>query len=305
MYSTEWLIDPGPSKTRPRREGWCEQVGLPALMVKFGQVVLGPAGSGKSTYCSELHRYCQDTRRVVHIVNLDPAAEDFKYPVSIDIRELISVDDVAVELAMGPNGALVYCMEFLLKNVEWLEDKLEGYIDNDYLIFDLPGQIELYTHFPFMRSLIRKLESLDFRIQALYLLDSQFMADPAKFFGGCITALSAMVQLEVSHVNVLSKMDLVRDGREDRLDEFFDTDVESLVTELSLVTAPRYLKLNRAMGALLDDFKMVGFVPLDVSDEESIATLLLQADMALQYEDELEPVLRRELDDDADEDENH
>lgn len=34
----------------------------------------------------------------------DPAAEHFKYPVSIDIRNLISLDDVVEELALGPNG---------------------------------------------------------------------------------------------------------------------------------------------------------------------------------------------------------
>jgi GPN-loop GTPase len=272
-------------------------------MVKFAQVVLGPAGSGKSTYCAELQRYCNDSGRVVHVVNLDPAAEEFKYAVSIDIRELISVDDVASELAMGPNGALVYCMEFLLQNIEWLEDKLDAYVDNDYLILDLPGQIELYTHFPFMRELVRKLESWGFRIQALYMLDSQFMSDPAKFFGGCITALSAMVQLEVPHINVMSKMDLARGTDQNRLDDFFYTDVETLVNELSVVTGPRFLRLNAAMGALLDDFSMVQFVPLDVTDDDSVATLLLQADLALQYEDEIEPRRPPEMDEDDGDDE--
>ena len=28
-----------------------------------------------------------------------------------DIRDLISVDDVMAELGLGPNGALMYCME--------------------------------------------------------------------------------------------------------------------------------------------------------------------------------------------------
>lgn len=41
-------------------------------MVKFAQVVLGPAGSGKSTYCAELQRYCNDQRRALHVINLDP-----------------------------------------------------------------------------------------------------------------------------------------------------------------------------------------------------------------------------------------
>lgn len=269
-------------------------------MVKFAQLVLGPAGSGKSTYCAELQRYCADSGRSVHVVNLDPAAENFTYSLSVDMRELICVDDVSVSLSLGPNASLVYCMEFLLENISWLLDKLEPFVDNDYLIFDMPGQIELYTHFSFMRDLVAHLGSADFRMQALYMLDSQFMSDPAKFFGGAVTALSAMVQLEVPHVNVLSKMDLVRGAEEERLQDFFRTDVDVLVNELSHVTGPRFLRLNEAMGNLLDDFNMVQFVPLDVTDEDSLATLLLRVDLALQYEDEIEPKMPKDLDEDDD-----
>lgn len=60
-------------------------------------------------------------RRRVHIVNLDPAADHFEYPVAADIRELISIDDVMSELKLGPNGGLVYAMEYLVDNMDWLE----------------------------------------------------------------------------------------------------------------------------------------------------------------------------------------
>lgn len=43
-------------------------------MVKFAQVVLGPAGSGKSTYCGHLQRYCNDKGRSLHVINLDPVS---------------------------------------------------------------------------------------------------------------------------------------------------------------------------------------------------------------------------------------
>jgi GPN-loop GTPase len=48
------------------------------------------------------------------LIQTRPRKSDSKYSISIDVRELISVDDVATEFAMGQNGALVYCMEFLL-----------------------------------------------------------------------------------------------------------------------------------------------------------------------------------------------
>jgi len=37
----------------------------------------------------------------------DPAAENFYYPVSGDVRDLISVDDVTDALALGPNGLIL------------------------------------------------------------------------------------------------------------------------------------------------------------------------------------------------------
>lgn len=35
------------------------------------------------------------------------------------------------------------------------------------------------------------------------------MVEPSKFFSGTLAALSAMVNLEIPHVNVLSKMDIL------------------------------------------------------------------------------------------------
>ena len=34
----------------------------------------------------------------------DPAAEEFKYPVAIDVRDLISLSDAMEEMELGPNG---------------------------------------------------------------------------------------------------------------------------------------------------------------------------------------------------------
>mmetsp|Transcript_8350 Transcript_8350/g.17014 ORF Transcript_8350/g.17014 Transcript_8350/m.17014 type:complete len:273 (-) Transcript_8350:305-1123(-) len=255
-------------------------------MVRFGQLVMGPAGSGKSTYCTELSRHCEDMHRTVHVVNLDPAAESFAYPVAIDVRELISVDDVTEELRLGPNGGLVFCMEYLLDNLDWLDEKISDYLDDEYLVFDLPGQIELYTHFPVMRRLTRWLTlEMEFRLCAVYLLDSQFMVDSSKFFGGALSALSAMVQLEIPHVNVLSKMDLAAGVNQERLEEFLYPDIQSLIADLNENMGPTYVRLNQTLGALLEEFNMVNFTPLDVSDPDSIHDLLLAIDHALQYDE--------------------
>jgi hypothetical protein len=55
----------------------------------------------------------QAQKRTAHLFNLDPAAESTssEYQPSVDIRDLISLEDVMTELHYGPNGGLVYCFE--------------------------------------------------------------------------------------------------------------------------------------------------------------------------------------------------
>lgn len=51
-------------------------------------------------------------KRNIKIINLDPAAENFFYRCDIDIKELITVDKVMKQYKLGPNGALIFCMEY-------------------------------------------------------------------------------------------------------------------------------------------------------------------------------------------------
>ena len=45
----------------------------------------------------------------------------------------------------------------------------------------------------------------------MYCVDSQFMTDAPKYVAGSLQALSTMVTLEVPHVNLLTKVDLLPD----------------------------------------------------------------------------------------------
>lgn len=51
----------------------------------------------------------------------------------------------------------------------------------------------------------------------VFCLD-QFITDVTKFISGCMSSLSAMIQLELPHVNILSKMDLLQD--KSNIDEY-------------------------------------------------------------------------------------
>ena len=63
---------------------------------------------------------------------------------AVDVRELVSFDVVQRTLGLGPNGALMACMEHVAAHADWLGDKLAPLLASDvYLIFDCPGQAEL------------------------------------------------------------------------------------------------------------------------------------------------------------------
>ena len=229
------------------------------------------------------------------------------------------------ELHLGPNGGLIYCFEFLLENLDdFLTDKLETVSDEYLIVIDMPGQIELYTHVPIVPNLVRHLTkgSLNISMCAAYLLESTFIVDRAKFFAGTLSAMSAMLLLELPHVNILSKMDLVK-GQVARkeLKRFIDPDISllqdapesGLVYEYkdgvdngdpteaeSVMTGESFAKLNRAVGQLIDDFSLVSFLKLDVQDEDSVGAVLSYIDDAIQFHEAQEP--REPMEDLVDED---
>ena len=113
---------------------------------RYAQLIMGPAGSGKSTYCKILQDHFAVKGKTMRVLNLDPAAENFNYRCDIDIRECITVEDVMDELDLGPNGGLVFALEYelfrhLIENIEWLSDELDALGDDDYILIDCPGKI--------------------------------------------------------------------------------------------------------------------------------------------------------------------
>jgi GTPase SAR1 family protein len=70
----------------------------------FGQLVIGPPGSGKTTYCHGMQQYLSALGRRVAIVNLDPANDVLPYTPDVDVAELVCLDTVMEELHLGPNG---------------------------------------------------------------------------------------------------------------------------------------------------------------------------------------------------------
>ncbi len=254
--------------------------------VIFGQVVIGPPGSGKTTYCEAMSRFLKAIGRDVAIVNIDPANEGVPYVADVDVGDLIKLEDVMAHFKLGPNGGLVYCMEYLEKNVDWLIQKLNG-LRGKYVIIDCPGQVELYTHDHSVRNILSALEKFGTRLCAVNLVDAHYCSDPSKYISVCLTSLNTMMRIELPHVNVLSKADLIQ--KYGKLD--FGIDYYTEVLDLNYLVdrmpndpfTAKHKKLTEAITGLVQDSGLVSFLPLSVDSKEQMLAVKNNVDKANGY----------------------
>ncbi len=122
---------------------------------------------------------------------------------------------------------------------------MQAYGEDDYLIFDCPGQIELYSHVTVFRSFVDYLKRDGWNLAAVYTVDCQFVGDPTKFIAGSLQAMSAMVQLELPHVNILTKVDLL--GEENKVHQDPPRQMAHHLTCLISATAPQLSSFDSAL----------------------------------------------------------
>jgi len=247
----------------------------------YGQMVIGAPGSGKITYCAGLQQIFRAIKRPHVMINLDPANDNLAFDPHIDIRELITIEEVMERLGLGPNGALHYCMQTLASNMTWLKERLEQY-KGFYLVIDMPGQLELYCSTDSIQRTAQQFSKWHWQICAVHFSDSTYVNDVGKFVGVVLSSLSAMINLEMPQLNVLSKVDLLPDDAPFRLDYFEELPNLRYLTDCldDHPALARYKKLNQSICEMIENYGMVSFVPLDVEDKERMRNLLKQADNA-------------------------
>ncbi|RLN72772.1 hypothetical protein BBJ28_00022923 [Nothophytophthora sp. Chile5] len=271
----------------------------------FAQVVLGPPGAGKTTYCNGMQQFLQANGRDVAVVNMDPANEQLPYAAAVDVAELVSLESVMEELSLGPNGGLVYCMDYLAHNLDWLEERLAA-LKDQYVLFDFPGQVELYTHEESVHRILQRLQKLGYRLAVVHLVDAHHCTDSSKFVSVVMLSLSSMVRLELPHVNVLSKIDLMQQYGKLAFNLDFYTDVLDLRYLLDRLDEPdadeeddapvtleprraatatsrlaqRFRRMNEALVDVIEDFSLVSFVPLQIQDAATLQKVVAAIDKA-------------------------
>ncbi|KAL0488406.1 GPN-loop GTPase [Acrasis kona] len=260
----------------------------------FAQLVVGPPGSGKTTYCNGMKQFLDGIGRKCAVVNLDPANENTFDGVQIDVRDLCDLNVVMEELNLGPNGGLLYCMEYLVQNKNWLHDRIKEIGDDVYLLFDCPGQIELFTHHETLKDLCDTISNeWNYRMAAVHLIDAHHCSDPSKFMSALMVSLSTMIRLELPHVNILSKIDLVEQYGKLGFDISYYTDVQDLRylidgMENKEGKSTKFTKLNQGTAYILfadvvEEFSLVSFLTLNIEDKKSVYNVCKYVDKCNGY----------------------
>ncbi|KAL0569199.1 hypothetical protein V5O48_012764 [Marasmius crinis-equi] len=187
------------------------------------------------------------------------------------------------EHGLGPNGGMLYCLEYLEVNYDWLEDRLKELGQDAYVLFDLPGQVELSTNHESVKRIVEKLTKSGFRLAAVHLCDAHYVTDSSKYISVLLLSLRTMLHLELPHINVLSKVDLLKQYGELDFNLDFYTEVQDLsYLENTLNQAsPRFAALNMAIISLIEDYSLVGFETL--ADKNSMLHLTRAIDRATGY----------------------
>ncbi|KAL9255905.1 GPN-loop GTPase QQT1-like protein [Drosera capensis] len=192
--------------------------------------------------------------------------------------------------SLGPNGRLVYCMDYLEKNIDWLQSKLQPLIKDGlssssldfadhYILFDFPGQVELFfLHENAKRVIMKLIKKMDLRLTAVHLVDAHLYSDAGKYVSALLLSLSTMLHLELPLVNVLSKIDLIENYGKLAFNLDFYTDFQELsYLQDALDQDPRsakYRMLTKELCEVIENFGLVDFTTLDIQDKRSVGNLV-------------------------------
>jgi len=282
----------------------------------------------QTTYCAGMQQYLQLLKRNASVINLDPANEIFReekdtsqelpYDCVFDVcSDAIDLSSVMQEMQLGPNGGLVYCMEYLEKHADDIIRMIRAKVTPGmYVLIDLPGQVELYTHSNCIKRLLHRLsKALDLRLTMVQLVDAHYCTSPNMFISAAILGTTSMIRLELPTVSVLSKIDLLSQYGElpfdfeyftechslDMLIPFLESSLESeegndadgYQEDPEFIAARRkrqqsrmtqkYKRLQTVLADVVEDFNLLGFLPLNISDAASVGRVLAKVDKCNGY----------------------
>lgn len=169
---------------------------------------VGMAGCGKT---SLIHRISLDLsfiRKSHYIINLDPATQNLPYFANIDIRDTINFKKVMKDYILGPNGAILTCLNLFSTRFDQVQKIVLSKTNSiDYILIDTPGQIEVFT-WSASGSIITETFSRNFPVIMLYIIDTARTVNPITFVSNILYSCSILYKTRLPIALILNKIDI-------------------------------------------------------------------------------------------------
>lgn len=234
--------------------------------------IIGPAGSGKSTFTARFRDWLAAQNVPVTTLNLDPAVEELAYLPDIDIREYIFVRNIQEKYKLGPNGAIIasvdLSVEYLGEVNEQVEEAPEGYV-----LVDTPGQMEIFTYRQSGEIITKTLCESGRRCAAVVILDSTIALSPSDFISQVFLAASSFYRLSFPTVALVNKIDLLLPEDREKLEEWI-SNIVSLEEHLLWTQSTKLSYFTSTVLRVLHDFmQLVPFIPVSSKTSENFETV--------------------------------
>ena len=212
-------------------------------------IVLGMAGSGKTTLMHRLNTHLHEAGTPYYLVNLDPAVADTPFGANIDIRDTVNYREVMKQYQLGPNGGILTSLNlFATRFDEVLKLVAARAQESRYVLFDTPGQIEIFT-WSASGAIITEALASAMPTVVVYVVDTPRSAHAVTFMSNMLYACSILYKTKLSLLLAFNKIDVSPHGP---LLEWM-TDLEAF--QAALQSERSYMgTLATSMALMLEEF---------------------------------------------------
>jgi len=209
-------------------------------------IVIGMAGSGKTTLMQRLNADLHEAKTPYYLVNLDPAVLETPFGANIDVRDTVNYREVMKQYQLGPNGGILTALNFFATRFEQVLTLIEARraehaarVPCDplrYVLLDTPGQIEIFTWSASGQIITESLASA-MPTCVVYVVDTPRCQSAVTFMSNMLYACSILYKMKLPLVVVFNKTDV---ASSDMCMEWMQacTEWPALTSALALTLAP-------------------------------------------------------------------